>query len=471
MWTDILLMMRVEMWLTAMIILLLFTRLSGSFINNNAVISIVNAGLLLLLISGFFIKNGGQAFGDMFYQNDLLRLQKNMMILGTLLVSLQAHTWISAHKHAMEFYLLLLTSLLGLCFMLSSGNLLMFYVGLEMSTIPLAALANFDLHRKRSSEAAFKMIVSSAFASGMLLFGISWIYGSTGSISFSAIPQLLTGSSMQVFALVWIMAGFGFKISMVPFHLWTADVYEGSPMPVTAFLSVMSKGAVVFAFVSVLYKVFSPMQGIWYNMLYILAILTMLIGNLFALRQQNIKRFLAFSSVTQIGFILVGISGSSGTSVASVIFFVLVYLFSNLAAFGVVSAVSYATGKEAISDYKGFRKSNPALAWALAIALFSLAGIPPMAGFFGKFFLLLAGAAKNNWWLIIIAALNMIIAMAYYMRIVKFMFMDDNPKPMSLVTVHQLPKLAIGICIAGILLTGVMSGAYQYIVELIGMHA
>ena len=300
-----------------------------------------------------------------------------------------------------------------------------------------------------------------------MLFGISWVYGTTGSISFEALPTLINGTPMQVFALVWLMAGFGFKISMVPFHLWTADVYEGAPIPVAAFLSVLSKGGVLFVLISVLYKVFEPMQQVWYNLLYLLAIATMLIGNLFALRQENIKRFLAFSSIAQIGFILVGLSGSSQTAAAAVIFFVLVYLFSNLAAFGVVALVSYATGQENINDYKGFRQSNPILAWALAIALFSLAGIPPLAGFFGKFFLLLAGAAKANWWLLIVAALNMIIAMAYYLRIVRYMFMADNDSGMAQIDVPLMPKLALATCLAGIALTGIMSGAYQYIVSLL----
>lgn len=467
MWTDILLLMRTELWLTALIMLLLILKVGKDELSNSAVIAICNTGLILLLAVGIVWEQSGSLFGDMFQTNNLIRIQKNILILGTIVISMQAHAWIKAHQHALEFYLLLLTSLLGLCFMISAGNLLMFYVGLEMSTIPLAALANFDLGKKRSSEAALKMIISSAFASGMLLFGISWIYGTTGTISFSALPNVLQGEPMQMFALIWLLAGFGFKISMVPFHLWTADVYEGSPLPVTAFLSVMSKGAVVFVLVSVLYKVFGGMEQVWYNVLMILAVATMLIGNLFALRQQNIKRFLAFSSITQIGFILVAISGYSVAGSAATIFFVMVYLFSNLAAFGVVTAVSTATGKEMIEDYKGFRASNPLLAWGMAIALFSLAGIPPMAGFFGKFFLLLAGAGRGNWWLIIIAALNMIIAMAYYMRIVKLMFMDDNAQPLAKISLERLPQIALGICIAGILVTGIFSGAYQYIFSLV----
>jgi NADH-quinone oxidoreductase subunit N len=224
---------------------------------------------------------------------------------------------------------------------------------------------------------------------------------------------------------------------------------------------------VVFVLVSVLYKVFGGMEEVWYNMLVILAIATMIIGNLFALRQRQIKRFLAFSSIAQIGFILVAVSGASSQGAASTIFFILVYVFSNLAAFGVVSLISFATGKEQIDDYKGLRQSNPVLAWVLAIALFSLAGVPPMAGFFGKFFLIIAGAAKGNWLLIIIAALNMIISMAYYLRIVKLMFMDQTDKPLQQLQIDWSPRLAMVICVGGILVTGVVSGAYEYIYSLV----
>jgi len=343
----------------------------------------------------------------------------------------------------------------------------MFYLALELSTIPLAALSNFDLDKRRSSEAAFKMIISSAFSSGLLLFGISLLYGTTGTLNFPEIAQHLNGSPLQIFSFILLISGFGFKISAVPFHLWTADVYEGSPVAVTSYLSVISKGAILFVFVSVLYKVFQSLSTAWYNILFLLSIATMVIGNLFALRQQNMKRFLAFSSIAQVGFILIGITGQSAEGSASVIYFVLVYIFSNLGAFGIVSLVSAVTGKENMSDYKGFYKTNPLLSWVLAISLFSLAGIPPTAGFFGKFFLLLAGAGKGNYLLITIAALNMVVSLYYYLNLIKVMFMDENEKPVEKINVNKLPKIAIIICVAGILITGLASGAYNYIYSLV----
>ncbi|HSC53687.1 MAG TPA: NADH-quinone oxidoreductase subunit N [Phnomibacter sp.] len=465
--TDLLILMRSEMMLVLIIFLLLFLKLGSANLKNETVMNMVNLVLVATLAVGIFIGDSGMLFGDMFRTNPLLRLEKNILTLGTLIISLQSYSWLKEHKHAMEFYLLMLSTLLGMFFMLSSANLLMFYLGLELSTLPLAAMVNFDLHKKQSSEAAFKMIVSSAFASALLLFGISWLYGSTGTVSFDALAASLTGSPLHIFSLVLILAGFGFKISAVPFHLWTADVYEGAPVSVTSYLSVISKGAVLFVFGSVLYTVFRSMDQTWYHMIFLIAVATMLVGNLFALRQQNMKRFLAFSSIAQVGFILVGISGQSTEGSAALIFFVLIYLFSNLAAFGVVSLVSQLRQSENIDDYKGFHKTNPALAWILAIALFSLAGIPPTAGFFGKFFLILAGAGKGNWLLISIAALNMIISLYYYLRVIKAMFMDKNESPLEKIQLPLSPKIAFIICLAGILITGLYSGAYEYIYSLV----
>jgi NADH-quinone oxidoreductase subunit N len=359
--------------------------------------------------------------------------------------------------------MLLLSSLLGMFFMISSGNLLMFYLGLELSTIPLAAAANFDLTKKQSSEAAMKLIISSAFSSGLLLLGISLVYGTTGTLLFSELPARLGMGPLQLFAFILLLSGFAFKISAVPFHLWTADVYEGSPVAVTAYLSVVSKAAVLFVFVSALYTVFKPLAVAWYHMLVILSLLTIITGNLFAIRQNNIKRFLAFSSIAQVGFILVGISGTSQAGIASVIYFILVYIFSNLAAFGVVAVVSAMAGKENISDYKGFYQTNPFLSWVLAIAVFSLAGVPPAAGFFGKFFLLMAGAGKGNYWFIAIAAINMVISFYYYLRIVKAVFMDANEQPVPKLSVAFFPKLALCICMAGIILAGLVSYLYEHI--------
>ena len=282
--------------------------------------------------------------------------------------------------------------------------------------------------------------------------------------------MLFRFNMFQIYAFVMIFTGFAFKLSVVPFHLWTADVYEGSPVAVTSFLSVISKGSIVFVLISTLYHVFASMGEVWYQVLFLTAIVTMITGNIFAIRQQNMKRLLAFSSIAQVGFILIGISGSSQAGVSSSVYFILVYLFSNLGAFGVVNAISSATGKESIDEYKGLYKTNPALTWILTIALFSLAGIPPTAGFFGKLFLLTAGASKGNYLLIIIAALNMVVALYYYLRVVRAMFMDKNEQAIESISISGTVKFALFVCVAGIIISGLFSGAYEYINSLIIMQ-
>ncbi|MFI5185233.1 MAG: NADH-quinone oxidoreductase subunit N [Chitinophagales bacterium] len=455
--------MKAELMITVIIFILLFLKLSNKAWKNEGMLNFINVLLFINLVSGFFYIPNGNLFGDMYRTSELFTLEKNFLNLGTLIISLQSYDWLKNHRHIVEFYILLLSTLLGMFFMISSSNLLMFYLGLELSTIPLAALSNFDLDKRRSSEAAFKMIISSAFSSGLLLFGISLLYGSTGTLSFAELTTHINGNSLQIFSFILLLAGFGFKISAVPFHLWTADVYEGSPVAVTSYLSVISKAAILFVMVSVFYKVFSPIAKSWYNMIFLISVATMVIGNLFALRQQNMKRFLAFSSIAQVGFILVGLSGQSTAGSTSVIFFILVYIFSNLGAFGIISLVSALTGKENMDDYKGFYRTNPLLSWVLAISLFSLAGIPPMAGFFGKFFLLFAGAGTGNYLLLVIAVLNMVIALYYYLKVIKAIFMDTNQNPIEKIHSNWQPKIAMVICVGGILITGIASGAYNYI--------
>ena len=463
---DFFLLLKFELLVAVIIFVLLFIKLGSVEWKNKRVLRVVNILLLVNFIAGFFMNHDGTLFGNMFRTTQLIELQKNILNLGTLIISAQAYTWLKTHKHVLEFYMLLLSTLLGMFFMISSNNLLMFYLGLELSTVPLAAICNFDLEKRRSSEAAMKLIISSAFSSGLLLFGISLMYGTTGSLDFSELSQHLNESSLQLFAFILLLAGFAFKISVVPFHLWTADVYEGSPVPVTSYLSVISKAAFLFVFVAVLYNVFKPLAATWFNMLMLLSVLTMVIGNLFAIRQNNLKRFLAFSSITQMGFILVGISGSSQMGTASVIYFLLIYIFSNLGAFGVVAFVSAATGKETMDAYKGLYKTNPFLSWVLTISLFSLAGIPPTAGFFGKFFLIMAGAGKGNYVFITIAALNMIISLYYYLKVVKAMFMDANDQPVERLSISFLPKLAMIVCMLGVISIGFIQPIYNYIYSL-----
>ena len=462
---DFLLLMKAELTLAFILFLLLILKV-GKEITNERLLALIQLLLLGNFIFGFFFIESGSLFGGMFTTNGLIAFQKSIISLGIYLISLLFSDWLKKSEHLPEFFILLLSAVLGMFFLISSGNLLMFYLSLELATIPVAAMANFDLDKKISSEASMKMILSSALSSGVLLFGISLIYGATGTISFDQIPALLDGNGLQILAFVFLFTAFAFKLSIVPFHLWTADVYEGSPIAVTSFLSVISKGAITFILLTTLYKVFAPMHDLWYNMVMLLSVITMVVGNLFALRQQNIKRFLAFSSIAQVGFILLGISSHSIEGTSSVVYFVLIYVFSNLAAFGVAGAISQTAGKERIEDYKGLYQTNPLISWVLALSLFSLAGIPPTAGFFGKLFLITAGASKGNYFFITVAALNMIISLYYYLRIVRAVFMDTNPQPIPKINLDPATKLGMIICGAGIIFIGLLSWVYDYITTL-----
>lgn len=462
---EFLTLMKPELLITIIIFLLLFIKLSNG-IKNDPLLLIIQNLLLLNFIAGFFFNATGNLFDGMYHTNTLIAFQKSILNLGIYLISLLFTGWFRKTEHLPEFFILMLSALLGLDFLISSGNFLIFFLSLELATIPIAAMANFDLEKKISSEAAMKMILSSAFSSGILLFGISLIYGATGTIDFEALHAQLDVSTLQILSFVFLITAFAFKLSIVPFHLWTADVYEGSPIAATSFLSVISKGAIAFVFISVLYKAFQPMHEVWYNMVMLLSIITMIIGNLFALRQQNIKRFLAFSSIAQVGFILVGITANSPEGISSVVYFILIYAVSNLTAFGVAAAISSQTGKEKIDDYKGLYQTNPLLSWVMALALFSLAGIPPTAGFFGKLFLLTAGASNANYGFILIAALNMIVSLYYYLRVIRSMFMDKNEQPIEKINIHPSTKFAFIICSAGIVLIGMLSWIYDYIQSL-----
>ena len=462
---EFLTLMKSELVISIIIFLLLFIKI-GKGMSNSSLLILVQGLLLANFIVGFFAVEEGVLFGGLYKTNLLIAYQKSLLNLAVFLISLLFADWFKTTNHLAEFFILMLSALLGMFFLISSGNLLMFYLSLELATIPVAAMANFDLQKRESSEAAVKMILTSAFSSGILLFGISLVYGTTGTISFDLMPSLVNTSPLQVMAFIFLFAAFAFKLSIVPFHLWTADVYQGSPMPTAAFLSVISKGAFAFVFITALYKVFQPLHAVWYNLIMLLSILTMIVGNLFALRQQNIKRFLAFSSIAQVGFILVGISSNSSAGIASVVYFVLIYIFSNLAAFGVASAIASQANKELISDYKGLYQTNPFISWMMTLALFSLAGIPPTAGFFGKLFLITAGAEQANYLFVLVVALNLVVSLYYYLKIVRAIFMDKNEQPVEKLVLPFSVKLGLIICAAGIVLTGLFSWIYDYISSL-----
>ena len=279
-----------------------------------------------------------------------------------------------------------------------------------------ACLIAFDKYRHNSAEAGAKYILCALFSSGLMLYGISFIYGTAGTLYFDDIR--LDGSPLQIMALVFFFSGLGFKLSLVPFHLWTADAYQGAPTTVTSYLSVISKGSAAFVLMTILIKVFAPMVQEWRTILFVVIILSITVANLFAIRQQNLKRFLAFSSISQAGYIMLGVIGGSALGMTSLVYYILVYMAANLAIFGIVSAVEQHTdGKVCIEDYNGFYRTNPKLAVLMTLSLFSLAGIPPFAGFFSKFFIFAAAFKEGFHLLVFIALLNTVISLYYYLLV------------------------------------------------------
>jgi NADH-quinone oxidoreductase subunit N len=460
---DSYMLLRFEVILTLIIFILLVLKLNDADNKVKSFLTGINVLLLLNFAVGFLPMVEGSLFSGFFRSTNLIVLQKNILNLGLLLISLTSYTWLSNHKNRIEFYILMLSSMLGVFTMLSGGHILVLYLGLEMSTIPLAALANFNKSMKNSSEAGIKLILSSAFSTGIMLFGISLLYGAIGDLSFASIAAHIQPNELTLLAFAFILGGFAFKMSIVPFHLWTADVYEGSPVGVTNYLSVISKGSVIFIFITVMYTVFGNLKDAWVYAISILAILSMTIGNLFTMRQQNLKRLLAFSSISQVGYVLVGIAGASRTGNASATYFVLIYLMSNIASFGVIGAIADATGKENLSAYKGLYKSNPFYALIFALSLFSLAGIPPTAGFFGKLFLLTSGMGSGMYVLLAFAALNLVLSLYNYLRVVKTMFIDEAEETLPVIGKNAFLTVALIICVIGILAIGFITPIYQYI--------
>lgn len=454
-------LMKSEAMVLLIIFILLFIKL-GKGMSNDSLLSVVQLLLLLNVVISFVYNDTGRIFNGMFLHNGLAGFQKGVLALAVYIISLVCSQWLKQTEHMPEVFILMLSALLGMDLLISADNLLMFYLALELASIPVAALANFDLERRQSAEAAMKMIMNSALASGIMLFGISLMYGLTGTLDFAQIWGQIKAEPVHIMAFVFFFSAFAFKLSIVPFHLWTADVYEGAPVAVTAFLSAVSKGAVSFALVNVLSKVFVNLGTSWYVLVVGLSLLTMFIGNLFALRQDSILRFLAFSSIAQVGFILVGVSGQNEQAVASTTYFILVYVFSNLAAFGVASVLRSEADITRISELRGLYQRSPMLAWALSLGLFSLAGVPPAAGFFGKMFLLMAGASKGNYIFIGIATLNMIISLYYYLRVVRLVFSAGEGQQTPLAA-NRSVWFGLAICVTGIILTGVLSWVYEHI--------
>ena len=464
-YTSIFTLMRAEVTLTAILVLVfLYDLVAGE--RGRRRFSAVVCGLLAVQTAVCLLPGGeGEAFGGMFQYHPMHGIVKGILAAGALVVCLQANTWLrredTRHKQG-EFYILTLSTLLGMYFMIGAGNFLLFFIGLELASVPAACLVAFDKYKRYSAEAGAKYILCALFSSGLMLYGISFLYGTTGTLYFDDMTVRLTGSPLQVMALVFFFSGLGFKISLVPFHLWTADTYQGAPTAVTSYLSVVSKGAAAFVLLAVLVKVFAPMVREWQTLLWIVTVLSITVANLFAIRQKDLKRFMAFSSISQAGYIMLAVIGGSALGMTSLVFYVLVYMAANLAVFGVLSAVEQQTGgKVGMEDYNGFYKTNPRLAVGMTLALFSLAGIPPFAGFFSKFFVFAAAFEGGFRWLVFIALINTVISLYYYLLIVKAIYITPNDTPIAAFRTDRCTRIGLAVCMVGVLLLGVVSAVYD----------
>lgn len=461
--------LRLEVLMTFMILYQLIADLSEKE-DKKTVINFTIFFFAMITVVGFFPAENTTLFGSMYIHDELRMFLKNILNLSTLIVLLQSTGWLNKPGNQSKtgaFFLLIFSTLMGMYFMIGAGDFLMLYLGLELATLPLTILAAFDKDLRRSAEAGIKLLMSSAVSSAVLLFGLSLMYGVYGTLHFSEMSLLTDSSTLSILALIFFMAGLGFKLSLVPFHLWTADVYEGSPMPVTSYFSVVSKGAALFTLALVLFRVFGSQPKVWTMTAYFLSITTMVIGNLFALRQKNLKRFLAFSSITQAGFMMLGFVNSDALGLNTIVYFMLIYSLSNLAIFGVLSIVTNNTGKENMDDFNGFYTTNPRLSLVMLLALFSLAGIPPVAGFFGKFFLFTAAASKGMFVLVFIAVLNATVSLYYYLLVVKAMFINKTENPIPALSATWYEKVALSICLTGVVAIGFASGIYQYVASLL----
>ena len=406
------------------------------------------------------------AFGGMYHNAPIQSIVKSILSIGTLIVFLMAHEWLKRPDTVIkqgEFYMLTLSTLLGMYFMISAGHFLMFFIGLETASIPMAALVAFDKYRHHSAEAGAKYILTALFSSGLLLYGISLIYGTVGTLYFDDIPAHLDGSALQIMAFVFFFSGMGFKLSLVPFHLWTADVYEGAPSVVTAYLSVISKGSAAFVLMTILIKTFAPMVDQWQEILYWVIIASITLANLFALRQENLKRLMAFSSISQAGYIMLGVIAGTQQGMASLVYYVLIYMFANLSVFAVITIIALRAQRFTLEEYNGLYSTNPKLAFLMTLALFSLAGIPPFAGFFSKFFIFAAAFQGGFHLLVFIALVNTIISLYYYLKIVKSMYINKSDEPIAAFRSDNYTRAGLVICTLGIIVLSLASVVYQSI--------
>ncbi len=469
-----------EIGLTALAVVVLFADIYGAPATRRNVVFVSALGMALLALVPLIwqpdpalYENGALLWGGMVNYDPLSQIFKVMLLLAGAVTCLMAAGDKGVGDKG-EFYLIVIVATLGGLMMSSAADLILVFVALETLSIPLYMLASFRRGDQRSAEGGMKYFLYGAFASAIMLFGFSLLYGFAGTTNLAGIADAMSagledGVVAVMTALVMVVVGFGFKISAVPFHFWTPDVYEGAPTPVTAFVSVSSKAASFALLLRFLTAVFPAelaiagvvIQDFWVNLLVVVSIVTMTLGNVVALRQSNIKRLLAYSSIAQAGYTLIGVAALGGPNdslaVASVSFYMFMYIFTNLLVFGAVILFIARTDTEEISDLAGLNRRSPWLALFITIGLLSLGGIPPAAGFFGKFFLFQAAVNANLVGLALIAVTNAIIALYYYLVVIKVMYVDVGPDDDKPIVIPRVYGWSLGITALAVILLGTIA--------------
>lgn len=409
-------------------------------------------------------------------RNDLVTLVFRVMFLITVAVVSLISLDVPELQRG-EYFALLLTATIGFSFMAAGTDLIMLFLAIETASISLYILAGFLTRDNRSTEAGLKYFLYGSIASAVMLYGLSLIYGITAQTNIYVIASMVAGAGtipaelngLFLLATVMIVAGFGFKISAVPFHFWTPDVYEGAPAPVTAFVSTASKAAgfAVFLRVFTAGALGTPsFDNEWWAMLVAITIVTMTLGNVLAIFQSNIKRMLAYSSIAQAGYALIGLVALTPDGSGAAMFYLLMYVFTNIVAFGVVALVSSQTGSDEMTDFYGLSRRSPYLGLAMLVALLSLGGIPPMAGFFGKFFIFKAAVDADLWWLALIGVLNAFIGLYYYLSVVKYIYLYRSEDEAERIPVSRAARVALVVSVLGIIYLGVIAGpAFEWTLQ------
>jgi len=423
-------------------------------------LGLVTAGglLVVLLITLLWPMSGEPAFGGMVRSDGVGKAFRSILLLSGILVALLSMDFRPLRQDG-SYYGMLVFSILGMSLISVAENLVVVYVAMEITSISAYVLVGYLREDTLSAEAGLKYFLFGAFTSAVMLYGLSLLYGIAGGTGYGQVAAALEAApfSLAMMGFLMVLVGFGFKVAMVPMHFWSPDVYQGAPTPITAFISVASKAAGFAVLVRALYFLFPALSDEWMVLMAAISMVTMTLGNLLAIPQRNIKRMLAYSSIAQAGYVLIGVTAGGARGLTAVIFYLLVYILTNIGAFTIVSLITNHVESEDIRDYAALSRRAPGLALAMMVAMLSLAGVPPAGGFVGKIFLFSAGVGSGLVALVIVAVLNVIVSLYYYLNVVKVMYMTRSEREEETIPVPRTARAVLGVAVAGVLLLGILA--------------